>query len=65
MEKRYSIIDKVLAAFISGNKLVSEHSDNLDTDHEMIAKMLVRMNLKDKISISKDRDKGLLWFKKR
>ena len=64
-DDRENILVRVLAAFASGKRLVSERSDNLETDHKLVSKALSRMGLKKGITIAEDEEKGLLWFKKK
>jgi hypothetical protein len=62
MTDRQSIVEKVKKAkkFPFYIKV-----DDIDRDHRKISAMLLRRGLNDHIGISKEPEKGLLWFFKR
>ncbi len=63
MYRRQFIVIRVLKALAGGLSKVSEKSENLDNDQELLERMFLRRG--ENIRVSKDPDKGVLWFKKR
>ena len=64
-EDRENILLFVLSKIYGGERLVSMKSNDLKGDHNKISRALSRMGVKDRINVSKDPDRGLLWFKKK
>jgi len=61
--KRHGILYHMKQAFKAGISLFFVKSDNLETDQKAYNKILRRQN--QDVSVSKDRDRGQLIFRKR
>lgn len=65
MDARRNIVDDILYLLTLGLLPVGKKVDDVDKAHKSISRMLSREHVKDKIMISKDREKGMLWFSRR
>lgn len=65
MERRKSIVEKVLEGFKRGIDIQSYDSEDVHTDHRLLYKMFSRRKDIEELTITEDPGKGLLWFKRR
>lgn len=65
MTDRASIIARVINAFTNGKLPMSIKVDNVERDYDTIYERLFRLGKTDKIGMSTEKDRGLLWFRKR
>lgn len=60
-----SLLDLVLRHFKYSDSPIGLDVDNVDRGYSALSKLLNRRKLNDYIGMAKDRDKSLIWFKKR
>ena len=65
MTDRKGIVKLAIEMFLSGKLPFSVKVNDLDRDKEKISLGLLKSGFSKKIGMSTEKDKGLVWFRKR